>query len=355
MTGAAPVVSVIMPAYNGAALIGETLASVAAQSFPDFEVVVVDDCSTDATREVVRAFPDTRIRLIEAPRNAGPVHARNLALSHARGRYIAGLDQDDLCHADRFARQVDVLDRRPATVLVATAARTLTGGVVAPSQMPAHTTPALIAWFINLLNPIVWSSVMIRGDAARGLEPFERADRLYAEDFDLYHRLSALGDLERIDDELVTYRCHAGGVSKRYAATMFASARAVLAQAYDPVLGDAAEAAAALVVRHVVAADPVADRATLRQLGEVLVRLQRHHLAATRPNAEDEKLIKWQTARLWWRIGRHSVRSGTLGITDALSVRPDHLGLGHAGIDDLIVSGIVGRLRARRGHSAALR
>jgi len=355
MTGATPVVSVIMPAYNGAALIGETLASVAKQSFPDFEVVVVDDCSTDATREVVRAFPDSRVRLIEAPHNAGPVHARNLALAHARGRYIAGLDQDDLCHPDRFARQVDVLERRPATVLVATAARTLTDGVVAPSQMPAHTTPALIAWFINLLNPLVWSSVMIRGEAARRLEPFERPDRLYAEDFDLYHRLGALGDLERIDDELVTYRCHAGGVSKRYTATMFASARAVLAQAYGAVLGAEAEAAAALVVRHVVAADPVADRATLRQLGELLVRLQTHHLATARPGAEDVKLIRWQTARLWWRIGRHSVRSGTLSLADAVSVRPDHLGLGHAGVDDLIVSGIVGRFRARRGQPAELR
>ncbi|MBM3929618.1 MAG: glycosyltransferase, partial [Sphingomonadales bacterium] len=73
---AAPTVSVVMAAYNGAHLIEETLASLQGQTFEDFEVLVVDDCSTDDTRAVVRRWPDARVRLIEAPVNGGPVRAR---------------------------------------------------------------------------------------------------------------------------------------------------------------------------------------------------------------------------------------------------------------------------------------
>ncbi len=82
----APTVSVIMAAYNGAAWLPETLQSLAAQTFPDFEVLVVDDCSTDDTRDLVASWPDARVRLIALGANGGPVRARNRAVAEARGR-----------------------------------------------------------------------------------------------------------------------------------------------------------------------------------------------------------------------------------------------------------------------------
>ena len=102
----APVVSVIMAAYNGAALIPETIASLTAQTFGDFELVVVDDCSTDDTLALLRSYHDPRIRVIAAETNQGPVRTRNRAFAEARGRYIAALDQDDQCPPERFARHV---------------------------------------------------------------------------------------------------------------------------------------------------------------------------------------------------------------------------------------------------------
>lgn len=342
-----PAVSVIIAAYNGAALIEETLASLAAQSFTDFEIVVVDDCSTDTTRDIVRAWPDPRVRLIEAPVNGGPVRARNLAVQHARGRYLAALDQDDLCDPERFARQVAWLDADPGCVLVATDSRVLEDGRIEASQLPPNTSAALLAWLIKLRNPIVWSSVMIRGDAARSFAEFSNPERLYAEDFDLYHRLARVGRLARIDAPLVTYRDHAGGASKKYTETMIANAGVVLAEAYDAALGVEADAAAILVARHVMDRQPIPDRATLRMLGSVVTRLQAHHFATHALTTEDIALIKWVTARLWWKIGRHAIRSGSIGLADAVAVRPDHLGLGYAGFDDLLMSGVVGRIRAR--------
>lgn len=348
----APAVSVVMAAYNGAHLIGETLASLSAQTMTDFEVLVVDDCSTDATRDVVRAWPDPRVRLIAAPVNGGPVRARNLAFAQARGRYIAGLDQDDICLSDRFARQVAYLDAHRDVTMVAAAASVFEGDATRPSPHAPISTPALIGWLLHIHNPLVWSTTMIRGEVARTLDPFTDPDRLYAEDFDLYHRLLAKGPVARIDAVLLRYRDHPGGASQRYRDTMLANAAAVLTRAWAVRLGDEAPAVAAMLARYVVAGDAVPDRATLRHLGTTLAQLQARYLADVRPDEESLRLIRWETARLWWRILRHAVRSGTIGMRDAFAVRPDHLGMGHAGIDDLLMSGIVGGARAARTRLA---
>lgn len=343
---AAPTVSVVMAAYNGAHLIEETLASLAAQTFDDFEVLVVDDCSTDDTRAVVRRWSDSRVRLIEAPVNGGPVRARNLAFAGARGRYIAGLDQDDICLPDRFAMQVAHLDAHPETVLVAATAITFEGRKERASQQATNSTPALIRWLLHVKNPLVWSTTMIRGDVARRLEPFTRPDCLYAEDFDLYHRLLAHGDVVRIDRPLLRYRDHPGGASNRYRETMLANSGAVLERAWRPYLGDDAADAATLLAQYVTAGEHCPDRATLVRVGALLSSLQSTYLAAIPHDGESRRLIKWETARLWWRILRHAVRSGAVPVTDAMTVRPDHLGLGYAGIDDLMLSGVVGGARA---------
>ncbi len=347
-----PAVSVIMAAYNGATLVTETLRSLSAQTLTEWEAVVVDDCSTDDTLAVLRAYPDPRVRVVAAPRNGGPVRARNLAVAHARGRYLAGLDHDDLCRPERLARQVAYLERHPEVVLVGTQAAMLAGETLGPSSYAPVTTPALIEWLLLIENPLVWSSVMVRADAARALEPFTRPELLYAEDFDLYHRLSHMGRIARLDDELMIYRQHSGGLSKRFVEAMEASAAQVLAEAYGSILGEEAQVAAALVARHVMAQQPVPDRATLHQLGRVLTTLQTHHLATHAVTRDDRRLIRWETARRWARIGRAGLRTGALGLGDAMSARPAHLGLGYAGVDQLLWSSLIGGAR-RMGRGQA--
>ena len=350
-----PAVSVIMAAYNGAAIVGETLASLTEQTFADFEVVIVDDCSTDDTLAVLRAFDDPRFRVIAAEQNQGPVRTRNRAFAEARGRYIAALDQDDLCHPARFARQVAYLDANPDTVLLGTAAAILDDGQISASGHSAATTPTLIEWLLRIENPIVWSSVMLRADAARTLDPFTRPEILYAEDFDLYHRIGKLGRIARLDAELLTYRRHAGGASQRFTDTMTASATRVLADCYAPLFGEAAVDTAGLVVRHVMGRQPAPDRATLQQLGTALVALQEEFISAHHPDPESLALIRWETAGRWGRIGRASLRTGSIGLGDAVAVRPDHLGLGYAGINDLILSRLVGSARTAQRYYAARR
>lgn len=349
-----PVISVVMAAYNGTDLIGATIDSLFAQTYPHWELVVVDDCSTDDTYDLLQSYADPRIRAFRAERNGGPVIARNLGFRQARGRYIAGLDHDDLCRPTRFEKQVAYLDRHPETALLATAATELhEDGRIVASQLPPVTTPALIGWLLHVQNPLVWSSVMFRADAARSFPEMTDPSLLYAEDFDLYHRLSTLGTIARLDEELMVYRAHEGGLSKRYVEAMTDSAAKILARSYGAVFGDGADAAITLVTDHIMKRLPVRDGDTLRRLGDTLATLQEHYLTRVGPKADDRALIRWETARIWGRCGQAALRSGAVGIASAIANRPDHLGLGYAGIDTLMAGRLIGGLRNFRKRPRA--
>ncbi|KQT31885.1 glycosyl transferase family 2 [Sphingomonas sp. Leaf412] len=338
-----PVVSVVMAAYDGAALIGATLDSLSRQTMPDWEAIVVDDGSSDQTRAIVGSWPDPRVRLIALPVNGGPVRARNRGVAAAHGRYIAALDQDDLCHPERFARQVAYLDASPHVALLATAADVLgaDGGIHA-ARHAAITSPALIAWLLRIGNPLVWSSVMMRADVARALHPFTRPALLYAEDFDLYHRVAAHGAVARLDMALVTYRRHAGGASQRYEDAMLASATRVLAADHRATFGDDAGDSAALVVRHLMHGMPVADRAALARLGGTIAALKADHLSRHHVVPADRRLIEWETGRRWAGVVRAALAAGTIGMADALAARAV---LPHLGVEGLAWARLVGGVR----------
>lgn len=106
--------SVVIPVYNKAPWLKECLESVFAQTFTDFEVVAVDDASTDGSLEVLRSFRDPRLRIIELPHNVGPGGAAQRGMDAAQGEYIIRVDADDVMYPDRFAVQVEVLDTHPS-------------------------------------------------------------------------------------------------------------------------------------------------------------------------------------------------------------------------------------------------
>jgi glycosyltransferase involved in cell wall biosynthesis len=339
-----PTVSVVMAAYNGAALIRETLDSLWKQTFGDFELVVVDDCSTDNTLEVLRAVSDPRIRVIAAEQNAGPVNTRNRAFAEARGRYIAGLDQDDICLPERFERQVDYLDAHPEITLIGGEALVLQDGSTRSGIRSSVTSPALIEWLLWIENPLVWSSIMVRRAALPPGE-FTRPAILYGEDFDLYHRIArAGGGIGRVDEPVLLYREHGAGVSKTHADAMQASAAQVLVETYrserPDALGDAA-----LIVDYLMRCRTIPDRATLERLGRLISELQARFLETHPVSKEDLRLIRWETAIRWGRVLRAGLKQGTISLLDVVRVRPDHLGLGYLGLDALLTSRLLGTAR----------
>ncbi|USI74180.1 glycosyltransferase family 2 protein [Sphingomonas morindae] len=302
----APLISVVMPSYKGAALIRETIDSVRAQTVQDFEIIVIDDGSPDHTVALVESLGDPRIRVVRAPENGGPARARSLGAPLARGRYIAGLDQDDLCHPTRFAKQVAWLEAHPEAVLLASTIAPF-GPQAGADPFPALTDPDAIDWQLLVANPLAWSSVMMRAEPALRLQPFQRDARRYAEDFDFYHRIRAFGRIGRLAEPLVRYRLHAGGSSRLFEERMILAAGAVLAERYAADFGAEAAAAGVLMSRHAAAAHAPPDAATLAACGAVLDRL----LATQGAIAPD--YAPGAAAATWWAIARRGLRAGAYG------------------------------------------
>ena len=300
----APRVSVLMTTRDGAAWIGESLASVFAQTMTDFELVVVDDGSTDATPAMLAAVRDPRIRVLRHEASSGIAGGRNAGLELCRGAYVAVLDHDDVSLPARLQAQADFLDRHAAVMFVGSAVRILADGVSRESGQPLRVGSAGLRMLLHLGNALTWSSVMFRRDALMALAadgPVLRETAEPADDFDLYHRLLRTGEGARLDEVLTLYRAHAGSATHRLAERMLSRATTVLAEAYAPCFGEAAQDAAVLAVRHLGHRAPVPDAATLDRVLAVIARVADLHDTA------EGRLLADEVA---WRLVRAAVRGG---------------------------------------------
>lgn len=188
-----PLVSVIIPTYNRSAYLRQAIASVLAQTYPDFEIVVVDDGSMDDTAAVVAEFADTRIRY-ERQANAGRSAARNRGLALARGEYIAFLDDDDLYLPDKLAVQVAFLDAHREIGLAAGGAAVIAADGSPVGQWESGrdqrqlTLPACL-----YACPLLTCGVLLRRQWLQALDHWFDSNMDRAEDTDLWIRLLVAG------------------------------------------------------------------------------------------------------------------------------------------------------------------
>jgi glycosyltransferase involved in cell wall biosynthesis len=215
---AVPLVSVVIPTYNAPALLLETLATVLAQTFADFEVVVIDDGSTDDTLARLAAVGDPRLRVLTQP-NQGIGRARNRGLREARGRYVAFLDHDDLWDPQKLAVQVDFMERHPQCVACGVPWRLSDGDSTIPADFPSCrdaeqilTDPlrsqARTGWTLTT------SALMVRRDAVAGIEFGEQRNTI--EDVPFYIGVMLRGPVGLPGDRpLMIYRVHEGNFSRR--------------------------------------------------------------------------------------------------------------------------------------------
>ncbi len=163
---------------------------------------------------------------------------------------------------------------------------------------------------------------MFRADAVRRLGAFMRPAFELADDFDLYHRLLAIGDIARLDEVLTVYRWHAHNTTYGREDALNANAVKVLAGAYVPMLGADAGDAATLVIRHLSDRKPVRDAATLARLGDYLTRLLAGFGAAHAIGARGLAALEAVTGAIWWRTARAAIRSGAPGLLPQYRAQP---------------------------------
>ena len=204
-----PQVSVIIPTHNRAGLLSAAVQSVLAQTFQDFEIIIVDDCSSDGTRAVVQRFADCRIRYLRHPAARGGGAARNTGIAHALGEIVAFLDDDDEWYPDKLERQLNALRRsEPGTAAVYCGYRIVerASGRVRGSMRPSAAGD--LSGELLARNPIGGTSCMVvRKELLDRVGGFD--ERLPSfQDRDLWIRLARETRFSYVQEPLLNYYVH---------------------------------------------------------------------------------------------------------------------------------------------------
>jgi glycosyltransferase involved in cell wall biosynthesis len=206
-------VSVIVPVFNRATVVGHAVASLRRQTLEDIEIIVVDDGSSDASADVAERAGGKRVRIIRHATNRGIPAARNTGLRAARGTFIAWLDSDDLARPERLERQASFLASHPDVALVgASAGRMNAQGLRKRSARVPFLTHETLAPALLFRSPFQQSSIMGRAEV---LKEFEyRPEFPVCEDLDMFIRISRGHRLANLKDVLIDRRLHEGQIGR---------------------------------------------------------------------------------------------------------------------------------------------
>jgi glycosyltransferase involved in cell wall biosynthesis len=221
--GTAPKVSVCLPTYNGAAFLAEAITSVLAQSYPHFELLIMDDGSTDATVEIARTFNDPRIHVQRNATQLGIPENWNRCLALAQGEYVCLFHQDDLMLPDNLARKVAMLDADPTMSFVHSAVEFLVEASAPnlPNDWMENATEDCVVdgntYFRKLLfsNRICAPAVVMRRSRFVTIGKFE-PQLGFACDYAMWLKLCVLGQVGFLSQPLLLYRWHQGNETHAY-------------------------------------------------------------------------------------------------------------------------------------------
>ncbi len=209
-----PMVTVLMPVYNASRYLGPAIESILQQTFRDFELLIINDASTDGCQEILSSFSDDRIRLLENKNNLGLANTLNRGLHAAAGEFIARQDADDLSHPERLESQVEFLRAHPDVALVGTQAIIIDEfGRYKRVLLDRPRDHIAIKWDLLFDNSFVHTSVMYRKTIVRdnlaGYDPSYAA----CEDYELWSRIAEVWHVANLARHLVSHRTHSS--SKR--------------------------------------------------------------------------------------------------------------------------------------------
>ena len=195
-------VTVILPVYNGERYLERSIKSILKQTFTDFELIIVDDGSTDHTGMIAKSYQsvDNRIKVLTNRKNEQLAKSCNEALDKARGEYIARMDSDDESYPQRLAKQVKYLDAHPDVGVLGTNFKMINyDGFIRNKYFEKNKAP--LEWLMLFENPIANPTVMYRKSLLDKNDLKYR--NVFAEDYDLWIRLAMITKFERLDEVLL--------------------------------------------------------------------------------------------------------------------------------------------------------
>lgn len=206
-----PKVSILMPVYNAEQYLPQALDSIVSQSFEDWELILINDGSTDGSESIIMDYDDERIFYIKNPVNLKLIKTLNKGIDYCGGQYIARMDADDICHPDRLKRQVEFLDSHPQVLMCGTAAEVIDNRGKQTGNIHNLTSDDYLQINLMFSPSFIHPSMMIRTEVLKE-NKYDEAYK-HVEDYDLWCRMARLGKVANIDDELLRYRWHDSNVS----------------------------------------------------------------------------------------------------------------------------------------------
>jgi glycosyltransferase involved in cell wall biosynthesis len=264
-TGAIPLVSIVMPVYNAAPYLAEAIRSILAQTWADFELIVVDDASTDRSPDLIQSFPDPRIRCVRNDQNLGVAATRNRGVLLARGEFVAQMDPDDVAHPRRIAEQVAFLRAHPDVGLCGAK-----DGTRRVMKMPLDHEEIRVTLLFH--SSFAQPTVMARRRllVEDGLLYNETYRNM--EDYDLWCRLVDKTRTANLNQVLLDYRCHNHQLSREYSQSQSELLGKLHRQTLAKLVPDLSEADLALH-HHIFLYGDAADVAALGRASAWLHRL----------------------------------------------------------------------------------
>jgi hypothetical protein len=201
-----PKVTVLMAVHNGERYLRDAVESILCQTFQDFEFLIINDGSTDNTRDVILSYDDARIVLVDSEHNVGQTRSLNRGLELAAGEWIARQDADDISEPDRLAKQVAFLERHPEVALLGTWYKEIDvqGTVIGKGKLPCD--PTDIRWALLFFCPFVHSSVMFSKSVIAEQIGFYNETFAYAQDHELWYRIARRLPVANLPEPLVRFR-----------------------------------------------------------------------------------------------------------------------------------------------------
>jgi glycosyltransferase involved in cell wall biosynthesis len=208
-----PLVTVLLPVYNGGNFLKETIQSILDQTYENFEFIIINDCSTDNSENIIQDFNDKRISYIKNNQNLELINTLNKGITISKGKYIVRIDADDIAHRERISRQVLYMEENSDVIVCGSNVALIKNNIITNEIIEYHSDSNDIKFALNFYCPFIHPSIIIRKEILIKNKLKFDLEFKHAEDYFLWTQLAAYGEFYNIPEVLTYYRLHEHQIS----------------------------------------------------------------------------------------------------------------------------------------------
>lgn len=226
-------VTVLLPVYNAEIYLRESIQCILDQTYSDFELLIINDGSTDNSQDIIRDYKDPRIRVVKNEKNLGLIASLNKGLTLAKGKYIARQDADDISLPNRLEKELTMLEADPELLLISSNAYIINENteIIGKSSLPFHDVELRFRFLFKC--GIFHTSVIFRKETLDKFHLKYNTAYVHVEDYKLWSDISRHGKICVLPDKLVKYRVHPGSISSRFKSLQEKNAALVVQENLD--------------------------------------------------------------------------------------------------------------------------